>query len=672
MNTISSSQYTLLTTTRYALLVMLFCYIPHFSTAPWWLFLLVSAAIGYRISADYFGYPRLNQWIRFIVVVMCLFLLKIHYGSILSSGFFIGFLLIFIGLKSIEIHHFRDLKVLIICNFYLIFSALIIIQEFWIIPYLFLAVLANFSLMLKLNAPHASLRQLGGKSIKQLLIALPLSLILFYIFPRIADPLWRVPSLSQSHIGFSETMNPGSIADLFSDDSIALRITFKDKPVLNGYWRGLILTFYNGISWNPTWHSADNFSPLPKLSFDKKADYEIILEPHQKKWLFYLGYPLTGRPALLFAPNNGLISKHISSINQRFAYALTIQSKPYQTLSPEEKQQNTKLPRYLNPQLKAWAKEQFRSVNHDPGALITFLRHYIKQQPFWYTLTPPDISADKNQMDFFWFTSQEGFCEHYASAVTIILRAAGIPARIIVGYQRGTWNPLAQYLTIQQNNAHAWVEYWQEGMGWQEFDPTSSIASERIEQKIKNKQTLYHNQINYDDALEMSWLQRSQLFFDSVRFFADRWLLFYNQETQRDLLQKIGFGQWSAGQLLQITILCLVLFIIVFGIYYQWSQKQKIDPLLMEYHLLQKEFRRFNVQTHPPATIKQQCMSLTEKAPPLGPTLMAFLNHYEQLRLQQFKGKSRERKKETLLLLKKLRKEIKKNTPSRWATRPFK
>ena len=172
MNSVAVTQYTVLTTTRYALFVMLLCYIPHITTAPWWLFLLVLAAAGYRIVADYFGYPRLNQWIRFILVLICLFLLKIHYGSMISSGFFIGFLLIFVGLKSIEIHHFRDLKVLIICNFYLIFSALILIQEFWIITYLLIAILANLSLMLKLNAPQASLRQIGGKSIKQLLTGL--------------------------------------------------------------------------------------------------------------------------------------------------------------------------------------------------------------------------------------------------------------------------------------------------------------------------------------------------------------------------------------------------------------------------------------------------------------------------------------------------------------------
>ncbi len=182
-------QKTLLISTRHALMVLLICYAPHAVTAPWWLFMLVLGALGYRLIADYFAYPLINKWIRLLLVIGCLFLLKMQYGSIMSSGFFIGFLLTFIGLKSIEIHQIRDLKVLVICNFYLIFSALTVIHELWIIGYLLLAILANLSLMLKLNAPQASLKQIGGKSIKQLLIAIPLAIILFYLFPRSAPGL---------------------------------------------------------------------------------------------------------------------------------------------------------------------------------------------------------------------------------------------------------------------------------------------------------------------------------------------------------------------------------------------------------------------------------------------------------------------------------------------------
>ncbi len=191
------------------------------------------------------------------------------------------------------------------------------------IIYLFIAILANLSIMLKLSAPQASLRQIGSRSGKQLLIAIPLSIVLFYIFPRI-NPLWNVPFISQGRTGFSDSMSPGSIGMLFNDDSIAMQITFNKKPIFDGYWRGVILNYYTGISWNPSWYNYSNFSPLPEINANDAADYEIILEPNQKKWLFYEGYPIAGRSDLIFSPNHGLIRQNKEVIAQRFAYSLNV------------------------------------------------------------------------------------------------------------------------------------------------------------------------------------------------------------------------------------------------------------------------------------------------------------------------------------------------------------
>lgn len=655
---IMPSQHTLTTTIRHALLVMMICYVPHFATTPWWLLIIVLAATGYKLLANYLGYPLLNRWIRASLVLSCLIILKIQYGNVVSGGFFIGFLLVFISLKSLEVHTMRDLKVLVLCNFYLMLTALIVNQELWIIAYLLIAVLANLSLMLRLAAPQATLWQIGNKCSKQVLIAIPISIILFYIFPRIATPLWQVPSLSQGHLGFNETMTPGSIAELFGDDSTAFRVTFKEKPILKGYWRGLILSVYDGNSWNPSWYNPARFRPLHEMDPNPIADYEIILEPHQTKWLFYLGNPTSGRPNLLFSPNVGLVSERKDIINQRFAYAFNIQAIPVQPLTNNELIQNTKLPPNKNPRLNDWAKVQFANQHQDINAFVLFLQHYIREQPYWYTLKPPALDPNNNSMDQFWFDTQKGFCEHYASAVTLILRAIGTPARIVVGYQGGEWNPIARYLNIQHNDAHAWLEYWQEGIGWKLFDPTAFIAPERVDERIRDFEARRLNQENYADGVGLSWLQQSKLFLDSARFFAERWFLFYNANAQHEFLDKIGLGQWNMGQLLQASMGCLIIFIILIGLYYQWMQRRNLDPLLIEYHLLQKEFRRFNVSTHPSATLKQQCRSLITKAPRLASTLATFLYRYERLRLQAPNMPIKENKKKTVSLFKALRQQL--------------
>jgi transglutaminase-like putative cysteine protease len=460
-------------------------------------------------------------------------------------------------------------------------------------------------------------------------------------------------------------MNPGSIADLFSDDSTAMRVTFKNKPIINGYWRGLILNYYNGTIWRPVWYRLDNIRFLPDLALNTSGDYEVLLEPHQKKWLFYLDSPVASHPNLLFSPDYGLVTENKEPITQRFAYALTVQATPYATLSPQEQAQNTQLPKNTNPQLTTWAHEHYAQQQQDPKAFIAFLKNYINQNPFWYTLTPPPLGSSKNQMDIFWFETQKGFCEHYASAVTVILRSVGIPARVLVGYQGGEWNPLGHYLNIKHNNAHAWLEYWQEGVGWQSFDPTSFIAEERIEQRIKDRLTNQLNQSNFLDNLGLSWFSRTQLAFESARFFTERWLLFYNQETQRNLLEKLGLAQWDSSQLLQAAIGALLLFILVTAVYYQWIHQRNQDPLLREYHLLQREFRRFNVWISPSSTLKKQCDSLIQKAPKLTATLTLFLYHYEQLRLHpQNPSHAKQNKQETIRLFKSLRNKLRQHKPS--------
>jgi transglutaminase-like putative cysteine protease len=656
MNILKPSQPDFKALKRQTLLVIFICYFPHIATEPLWLLISLLAAIAYRLIADHFNYHLISIWLRFSLFIFgCVLLL--YGGGVYSVEFLIRCLLIFTILKCVEINSIRDLKVLTLCNFFLMFAALIVIQELWIIIYLLIAILANLSIMLKFSATQATLKQIAGKSGQQLLIAIPISLLLFYIFPRI-DPLWNAAFISKATTGFSETMTPGSISDLFNDDSVAMQITFKKMPILKGYWRGIILSFYTGESWHPTWYKDSGFFPLNGFKTNEIADYDIILEPNQKKWLFYEGYPVAGEANLLFLPNHGLIRANKQRITERFAYSLKVLPAPYQALNRNEYTENIQLPRNSNPRLKAWAKMQFAKQQNDINAFIIFLRDYIHQQPFWYTLTPPDETSDKNQIDSFWFDNQKGFCEHYAGAVAFILRAAGIPARVILGYQGGHWNPIANAITIQQNDAHAWLEYWQEGIGWRQLDPTAFIAPERIDQTIRNREINLNQEDSYSIS-ELRWAQKTRFYLESVRFFSERWLLFYSQNTQRNLLQHVGFGEWNEGDLLQVSVGCMILFFILLGLAYEWWQKQSLDSLLLEYHLLQKEFQRFDISIHPSLTLKQQCKSLIEKAPALNPLLMSFFERYEKLRLKQ--PDSKKNKKETKALFKTLRHTLRRN-----------
>jgi transglutaminase-like putative cysteine protease len=509
--------------------------------------------------------------------------------------------------------------------------------------------------MLKLSAPQASLNQLGTSSLKQVMIAVPLTIVLFYVFPRLANPLWQVPSLIQAKIGFSETMNPGSIGSLFDDDSIAFRVLFKDTPITNGYWKGLIFAFYNGNTWSPSWHISSAFPPLQELNNNENADYEVVMEPHQKKWLFYLGYPKYAYPDLLFSSDVGLVSQSKDLINQRFAYSIVTVSEPIKSLTSKDLKLNTQLPKYLNPQIIQWSKEQFAKTENNPNRFIAFLKDYIQHEEFWYTLNPPELSNRSNQIDEFWFTSRKGFCEHYASAVTVILRSAGIPARVVVGYQGGEWNPFAKYLTVKQKNAHAWLEYWTSNQGWQNFDPTTYISPTRIDKQLLTNSA---EQKSFLNLSTMSWWQRTKLMLESFNFFVERWFLFYNLDAQRDLLDNLGLSNWGFSQLLQIAAFSLVIFIILLGLLYWWQQRKTQDPIQTQYRLLKKELHRFHVYGLPSTTLKMACSQLQTSAPDLNSIIESFINKYEDLRLCHPTGNRNKNTKETVALFKAFRRQL--------------
>lgn len=651
MNEIESSRQKLMKINRQALMVLFICYLPHIATEPLWLSLLLFGVIAYRLLADYYSYPPLRWWMRILIVIGFILVL---FPSMSDSGFFIRLLLTFVILKCLEMNAERDVKVIILCNFLLIFAELIMMQELWIVIYMMMAIFANLGLMIKLNAPDVPLSKISSKSGQQLLIVAPLSLLLFFIFPRI-DPFWQIASSSKATASLQETMNPGTISGLFNDDSVVMQVTFPGKPKWRGYWRGIFLNYYTGTTWFPAPPNYATFTKLIDLQTSVTADYEILLEPTRNKWLFYEGYPVSGRPNLIFSSDNGLVRANKEMINERFNYALSVQSPPYQALTPAEYAAALQLPADSNPRLTAWAKEQFAKNNNDVDAFIKFLHDYIREQPFWYTLLPHSLINDKQQMDMFWFETQQGFCEHYASAVTFILRAVGIPARVILGYHGGKWNPLTRTITIYQYNAHAWLEYWQEGKGWQQLDPTAFISPNRVEMSIRDRTSERTSQEVYFSISAAPFLQQVSLLLDSARFYSQRWFLYYNQNTQQNLLESLGLGKWNTGQLLQLSVSTMPIFFLLLGLYYKWRQRKSQDPVLYEYHLLQNEFRKLNITLQPSTTLKQQCDMLMSRLPSLTPLLHAFIERYEALRLKSAPEGRGDSNKATINLFKKLR-----------------
>lgn len=637
-------------TLRLALLVMMLCYLPHGMTMPLLLSLMALSAIGYRLLVSYYPIPLPSGGVKIGLIALYLGLLFWQYGTLWSGQFFIGFLLLFVALKSLELQSLRDLRIIILCNFYLILTTVLLYQELWIFVYLLIAVFANLLLMLKLFAPKVPTRFAGKLIVRHMLLAIPITLVVFYLFPRLTNPLWQVPSISRGQLGFNEELTLDKMTELFSDDSIVMRVTFKSTFLPTLYWRGIVLSHYDGWRWTARHRDSTYFPPLEKIPQGQTADYQILLEPHQKKWLFYQDYPYAANPNLLYAPGLGLVQPGDRAVYQRFAYAVVEKRPFYLPISLRDKQINTYLPPLSNPRLRAFAKQAFSAAHGDTETFITHLKNYIYSQPFWYSLSV-NSPGRLHQMDYFWFEQRKGYCEYYASSVAFILRSVGIPARVVVGYHGGQWNPLSHYLTVRQNDAHAWLEYWQDGKGWRRFDPTLYIAPERIDRAIRDKQgDALASQWTQEGSLP--WLAQTGLFLESLQFFWERWLLFYNYDNQRAFLKELGLNHWDGQTLLEVSISALLAFLLIGSLIYQWQQRYR-DPMAREHARLHKLLKALGVDVAPPTTLNSQLRALGLRLPALRMKLSQYYREYELLRLRPFSDKTKAYQK-TLQWLKSL------------------
>jgi transglutaminase-like putative cysteine protease len=392
-------------------------------------------------------------------------------------------------------------------------------------------------------------------------LALPLMLVLFFLFPRIQGPLWGLPSDAQSgRSGMSETMAPGNIAKLALSDDIAFRVQFLDPlPARTSwYWRGVVLGHYDGRTWSraqPTNSAPERVTIVPRST---PLRYRVTLEATSQRWLYALDI-LQRLPEI--ADNRVRISADLQLVTNRpitervrydMASAIDFELQP--DLDPIRRQDWLDLPPGFNPETHAYAA-RLRNQSDDNNKLISTVLAMFRTQPFRYTLEPPPLG--KNAVDDFLFETKAGFCEHYASAFVVLMRALDIPARVVTGYQGGQLNPVDGYLTVRQSDAHAWAEVWLDQRGWVRIDPTAAVAPERIErsQRLKTGESMLGGLINLD-VQPQSWLFALRQYSNAFSNGWNQWILNYTPERQRTLLQSIGLVHvdWTT-----LTILMIIL-----------------------------------------------------------------------------------------------------------------
>lgn len=520
-------------------------------------------------------------------------------GTVIGLEFAAALLVAASVLKLLEVSTTRDARVVVMLGFFCLG-----------VGYLFDASLAwALYSLLPLGALLATLVALegpaGGRPVSMplrragvmLAQALPLLVLLFVFFPRMG-PLWSLPMPGdRARTGLSDTVAPGDIAELAQSAELAFRAAFEGPlpPRQALYWRALTLDRFDGTRWA----QSDPGAVRQAAAWQPQGPgyrYRVIEEASGQPWLFMLD---TGRLESPGARQGyDFRWQRPRVIDQAYSYEATgwPQAVREPSLSDAARRQALALPASGNPRSRELAA-RLAATSADPAQRVQALLRMFNQQDYHYTLRPSPLGSDS--IDGFLFDTRRGFCLHYAGALTFLLRSMQVPARIVIGYQGGEFNPRGNYLSVRQYDAHAWVEYWVPGRGWASADPTAAVAPQRVEAGLAealaaDEPFLAASPFSALRYRQFAWLNELRLGWENLNYGWERWVLGYQENQQRQWL-----SQWFAGAadlILPVgggvTLLIMALLILK-----PW--RQRLDPQLRQYRAFEKALGRHGLVRAP-------------------------------------------------------------------------
>ncbi|MDE2090752.1 MAG: DUF3488 domain-containing protein [Gammaproteobacteria bacterium] len=535
-----------------ALLVMT---LPHaLHLAPW---IVVAAAIIalWRLAAAYQGWPLFSGVTRIGFGLLAFVGVFATYHTLNGPEAGTALLILLAALKLMEARVLRDYFLVLSITLFIGVANFLydqtIVLALYMIPAVWLAITAL------LNIAHPDVDRSAISTMKtaarMLLLTLPIALALFLLFPRIPGPLWGLALSQRSGVtGLSTHMSPGSLSNLAKSDAIAFRAKFLGVPPARAqlYWRALVLHDYDGESWTPGKQMLNNSETLSTPG--TPVNYQITLEPNDLHVLYALDLPVLVPDNVVLTGDYELTTLH--QVTERKLYSVTSYTNySYGANLPESiRRRELQLPADIDPRARQLA-QQWEDSASSPQQVVQDALNMFHVQPFRYTLQP-GTTTGPNRIDTFLFDTRRGFCEHYASAFVFLMRAAGIPAHVVIGYQGGLQNPLDGYYVVRQEDAHAWAEVWLAGRGWVRVDPTAAVDPARVDDSLAA--ALPGSEVPGYLFDTHPWLANLRNTWDAVNNGWNQWVLAYGPELQQRLFAHIGvdYSNW-----LQLTLALLVL-----------------------------------------------------------------------------------------------------------------
>ena len=617
---------------------------PHVAHLPLWVSALCALTLLWRGVITLQG-KRMPPSLLLLPLAAGAMLGVAHsYQTLLGRDAGVAMLVLLVAFKMLEMHARRDLFVVVFLCLFLVLTNFFYEQGIGTALLMALSVLALLTAQLsfQFTGTVPPLRQRFLMSAKLLGLAAPLALALFFLFPRIEGPLWGVPGDAMgARSGLSETMAPGTMANLAQSGETAFRVRFDGRVPAQEqlYWRGPVLGLYDGRTWtrlDARTRRRTAQAPLALTVAGKPLAYDITLEPSSTRWLFALEMP----QSLPELDGNGVnVSGEFEltstrPIESRLRYRMRsfLDYRLQKEALPPDADHWLQLPGNSNP--RALLAGLGLRAERDPRRRVEMVLAGFRRENYVYTLNPPLLGSDA--VDDFLYGSRAGFCEHYSGAFVFLMRAAGVPARVVTGYQGGELNPLDGYVTVRQSDAHAWAEVWLAGQGWVRVDPTAAVAPERVrsglEGAIPPRPPFGIEGLGrfMAQGAGNSWLAQMRYAFGAVNNGWNQWVLNYTPQRQQSVVDSVRSSvfDWRMPLLLATLITVLLLWRI-------FLRRREIDPVDALYSALCSRLARLGLARaadESPSAYSARIVAEARLAAPAQAAAAEFLGRYSAWR----------------------------------------
>jgi len=582
---------------------------PQLTSMPLHLVPITLLPIAWRLIAELRNWKPMPMLLRVSATIIAVAALVLTYGGLMGRRAAVSMLVLMLSLKLLETFRTRDARIVASLSLFLCGTQFLFSQGIPMILYITACLLSSLTALMYLHRREA-FENLGkapttgrnlfselGFGVRLLAIAFPIGLALFLLFPRWGSPMWGIPEQAlDARSGLSDSMSPGSIQGLFMDDSPAFRVKFESATPMNSelYWRGPVFWDFDGSTWKTSQRRQHEYAEDMPDSEKAPYRYEVQMEPTEQRWLFALDYPaLVPRDTRLTMDYQLLARRPITKLRD---YVMASDPNYFDSpmLKKTHRRSALELPEGFNPRTADLMNQWVEEAGSDTEIVRKALA-YFNQQNFHYTLNPPLLS--QHTVDEFLFDTREGFCEHYASAFTIMMRMAGIPARVVTGYQGGYFNGIGSYMLVRQSDAHAWSEVWIKGSGWTRIDPTAAVSPSRIQQGAVESLAQRRHVLDYE------WLRSVRNNFDLFQRGWNNWIVAFNSDSQSRLFSVFGWDFIDSSKLviaMVASVLVISAIIFLFApLLLKFFSSQKQDPLLRVWQEFIKKLTRAGFEARP-------------------------------------------------------------------------